>query len=178
MVDVEEIPPGYGSLKQDEVAIHLTGSGVMIRLLPLSESVIRALTPDSYRSMHDLKKSYAKRIVSSAFRFGGRKASVWLVSFYGVEPEARFTAMDISIQSGGREFRPSDIISLTASFDNSRVRQRETHSALYIFSGDVNVTQPLTATYQGARSEGWDNTLQIIERERAMILARSSKDKQ
>ena len=169
------LPPGYGSLHQDDISLHIDGGTVLVRALPLDESLIRLLTPDSYRALHDLKQGSRTQIDAITRRYGGRPVSVWLISFYGVEPNARFTPGDVIITSGGRDFRPYDILSLTVGFGENRLRQRETQSALYMFDGDVQINQPLSIAYAGAVDASWDQTLQIIERERTMVRARSGK---
>lgn len=169
------LPPGYGSLRQDDLSLHIDAGTVLVRALPLDEALIRLLTPDSYRALHDLKEGSRSQIDAIARRYGGRPVSVWLVSFYGVEPNARFTPGDLIITSSGRDFRPYDILSLTVGFGENRLRQRETQSALYVYDGDVQVNQPVSIAYQGAIDASWDQTLQTIERERAMVRARSGK---
>lgn len=169
------LPPGYGSLRQDDLSLHIDAGTVLVRALPLDEALIRLLTPDSYRALHDLKEGSRNDIDAIARRYGGRPVSVWLVSFYGVEPNARFTPGDLIVTSGGRDFRPYDILSLTVGFGENRLRQRETQSALYVYDGDVQVNQPVSITYQGAIDASWEQTLQTIERERAMVRARSGK---
>jgi hypothetical protein len=169
------LPPGYGSLHQDDISLHIDAGVVLVRALPIDESLIRLLTPDSYRALHDLKEGSRKQIDAIARRYGGRPVSVWLISFYGVEPNARFTPGDVIVTSTGRDFRPYDILSLTVGFGENRLRQRETQSALYIYDGDVQVNQSLSISYAGAIDASWDQTLQVIERERTMVRARSGK---
>jgi hypothetical protein len=169
------LPPGYGSLRQDDLSLHIDAGTVLVRALPLDEALIRLLTPDSYRALHDLKEGSRSQIDAIARRYGGRPVSVWLISFYGVEPNARFTPGDLIVTSGGRDFRPYDILSLTVGFGENRLRQRETQSALYVYDGDVQVNQPVSIAYQGAIDASWDQTLQTIERERAMVRARAGK---
>lgn len=169
------VPPGYGTLRQDGLSLNIDASSVLVRALPLDESIIRLLTPDSYRALHDLKESNRAAIESMARRYGGRQVSVWLVSFYGVEPSARFTPGDVIVTSSGRDFRPYDVIPLTIGFGEQRLRQRETQSAVYVYDGDVQVDQPLSITYQGVTDASWQDTLQRIERERAMVRARAGK---
>ncbi len=169
------LPPGYGSLRQDDLSLRIDAGTVLIRALPLDEALIRLLTPDSYRALHDLKEGSRTQIDAIARRYGGRPVSVWLVSFYGVEPNARFTPGDLIISSGGRDFRPYDMLSLTVGFGENRLRQRETQSALYVYDGDVQVNQPVSMAYQGSVDGSWEQTLQTIERERAMVRARSGK---
>jgi hypothetical protein len=169
------LPPGFGSLHQDDISLHIDAGTVLVRALPMDESLIRLLTPDSYRALHDLEEGSRTQIESIARRYGGRPVSVWLISFYGVEPNARFTPGDVILTSAGRDFRPYDILPLTVGFGENRLRQRETQSALYVYDGDVQVNQPLSIAYAGAVDASWDQTLQIIERERTMVRARSGK---
>lgn len=169
------LPPGYGSLRQDDLSLHIDAGTVLVRALPLDEALIRLLTPDSYRALHDLKEGSRNQIDAIARRYGGRPVSVWLISFYGVEPNARFTPGDVIVTSGGRDFRPYDVLALTVGFGENRLRQRETQSALYVYDGDVQVNQPVSIAYQGSVDNSWDQTLQVIERERAMVRARSGK---
>ena len=170
----EGIPVGYGSLRQDDIAIRMEQSGLIMRAIPLDEKVIRLLTPDSYRALRDLQESNRRTIESIARRSGGRTPDLWYVSFYGREDNARFSPMDLVITSAGQDFRPIDVIPLTTGFGEQRLRQRETQSAVYVYPGDVDVDHPLTVTFQGQQSAVWEHLLQRIERERALVRARSS----
>jgi len=169
------VAPGYGTLRQDDLAFHITTTGMLIRAVPLDESVIRLLTPDSYRAMRDLQLGNRAKLDTVSRRNGGRPLSVWFVSFYGVEQDARFTPFDLMVTSSGRDFRPLDLIPLTVGFGEQRLKQRETQSAIYVYDGDVELDQLVVLSYQGAQDNSWDETLQRIERERAMIRARERK---
>ncbi len=168
------IPPGYGSLRQDDIAIRLQPQGLIVRAIPLDENVIRLLTPDSYRALRELEESNRTAIERITRRSGGRRPAVWYVSFYGLQPEARFSPMELVITSAGQDFRPIDVVPLTTGFGEQRLRQRETQSAVYLFPGEVDVDHPLVVTFQGERDATWEQTLQRIERERALVRARSS----
>jgi hypothetical protein len=168
------IPAGYGSLRQDDIAIRLEAQGLILRALPLDESVIRLLTPDSYRALSDLEDSNRRTIATITRRSGGRAPDLWYVSFYGLQENARFSPMELVITSGGQDFRPIDVIPLSTGFGEQRLRQRETQSAVYLYSGDIDVDHPLTVTFQGQRSVLWEQILQRIERERALVRARST----
>ncbi len=169
------VPAGFGSLRQDDIAIRLQPQGLILRAIPLQESVIRLLTPDSYRALRDLQESNSQIIANLARRSGGRPPTLWYVSFYGLQPDARFIAMDLIINSAGQDFRPLEVIPLTTGFGEQRLQQRETQSAVYVFPGDVDVNHPLTLTFQGERTTGWEQILQRIERERALVRARSGR---
>ena len=51
------VPAGFGTLRQDAIAIPLQLPGVLVKLTPLDESVIRTLSPDSYRALRELAES-------------------------------------------------------------------------------------------------------------------------
>ena len=167
------IPAGFGSLKQDDISIRLQLRGLLVRATPLEESVIRVLAPDSYRSLRDRRDSEKDRIASLATRYGMRRFSIWSISYYGLEPDVRFSPMDVVISSAGRDFRPIELIPLTTGFGQNRLDQRDTQSALYLFDDAVDVNQPLVMTVETTRSSGWQETLQLIERERARVRSRA-----
>jgi len=172
--DQAGIPAGFGSLRQDDIAIRLESPGLIVRAIPLDESVIRLLTPDSYRALRDLQESNRRTIDNISRRSGGRIPDLWYVSFYGLEDNARFSPMELVITSGGQDFRPVDVIPLSTGFGEQRLRQRETQSAVYVYPGDVDVDHPLKVTFQGQQSVVWEQLLQRIERERALVRARAS----
>ncbi|MEO8194304.1 MAG: hypothetical protein ABI681_10685 [Gemmatimonadales bacterium] len=169
------VPAGFGSLRQDDIAIRLEPQGLIVRAIPLDESVIRLLTPDSYRALRDLEESNHRTIESITRRSGGRPPDLWYVSFYGLEENARFSPMELVITSGGQDFRPLDVIPLSTGFGEQRLRQRETQSAVYVYPGEIDVDHPLTVTFQGQQSVIWEQLLQRIERERALVRARASR---
>jgi len=170
---VTGVPVGYGSLRQDDIAIRLEPQGLLVRAIPLDEGVIRLLTPDSYRALRDLQDSNRRTIESITQRSGGRAPDLWYVSFYGLEDNARFSPMELVITSAGQDFRPVDVIPLTTGFGEQRLRQRETQSAVYVYPGDIDVNHPLTVRFQGEQSVIWEQVLQRIERERALVRARA-----
>ena len=106
------VPVGFGSLRQDDIAIRLQPTGMIVRAIPLDENVIRLLTPDSYRALRDLEESNHVTIETITRRSGGRRPAAWYVSFYGLQPEARFSPMELVISSAGQDFRPIDVIPL------------------------------------------------------------------
>jgi hypothetical protein len=170
------VPAGYGTLRQDDIAIRIALPAVQVRVLPLDEPVIRLLSPDSYRALSELKDSKAGAIAAAARRYNLRRPSLWYLSFYGLEPEARFSPMEVVISSAGREFRPVETIPLTAGFGEQRIRQRETQAAVYVFEDAVDVAQPLTVAVEGTRSSAWnDAMLRTINRERALVRSRAGR---
>lgn len=169
------VPAGFGSLRQDEIAIRLEAPGLVLRAVPLDEGIIRLLTPDSYRVLRELQESNRPRIADILRRNGGRPPALWYVSFYGIDPDTRFSPLDLVITSGGRDFRAIDVIPLSAGWGEQRLRQRETQSAIYIFDGEIDTDHPLTVRFLSERDESWEQTLQRIERERALVRARAAR---
>lgn len=167
------IPPGYGSLRQDDVALRMTQFGLQVRAVPLDESVIRVLSPDSYRTLRELVASQRDRLEEIRRRNSLAGLSLWYISFFGVEQgESRFSPMEVMITNVGRTFRPVDVIPLSPGFGLQRLRQREVQHGLYVFDGQVDVNQPLVITYETVSNGDWPSVLQRIERERALVRSR------
>lgn len=167
------VPPGLGSLRQDDVALHLQLQGLEVRAIPLDESILRTLSPDSYRSLHELVASQRGAIAGVERRSGPRPLSVWYVSFFGTEfGEVRFSPMEMLVTSVGRDFRPIEVVPLTPGFGAQRLRQRESQSALFLFDGQVDVNQPLVLQYETAQNGEWQVILERVERERALVRSR------
>lgn len=169
------IPAGFGTLRQDDISIRLQIGGKQVKALPLDESVIRTLSADSYRALRGLQESVRAQITERAQRSGTQRYSLWYVSFYGIEPEARFSPRDVIITSSGRDFRPIDVLPLSAGFGSERLAQREAQQAIYLFDAAVDLTQPLIVTIEGTPSTSWGSTLRRIELERALIRSRASR---
>ena len=175
----ELIPAGYGTLKQDSVAIVFQQGGVRIAAIPLDETVIRTLAPDSYRTLHATLESRRQQILQRAGIRGVHEPRVWYVTFTGLAPDARFIPTDITVTSGGREFRPIDVIALSSGFSEQRVQPRETQRGLLIFDEALDITQSITVIVGSERNTDWSNDhsgsiLSRIEAERAQIRARAN----
>ena len=172
------VPVGFGTLRQDEIAIRLELQGLIVRAIPLDENLIRLLTPDSYRALRELQESNKQSIAAVTRRTGGRSPDLWYVSFYGVEPDVHFSPMELVITSGGRDFRSLEVLPLSSGFGEQRLRQRETQSAIYLFDENIDLDQPLSVTFQNVRNDGWEQILTRVERERALVRARASRPTQ
>lgn len=168
------VPPGYGTLRQEDVAVQLQVEGVQVRMIPLDEGIIRLLAADSYRALHELARGRQAEVERAAAMHQLRQRNVWLVSFFGLAPEARFVAADVTITSGAREFRPLEIVPLTSGFGAQRVRAREVQSALYVFDDGLALSQPLVVTTGAARSSDWSDVMRRVERERALARSRAA----
>jgi hypothetical protein len=169
------IPAGYGSLRQDDIAMRVTANGLTIRAIPLDENFIRTLSPDSYKTLHDLGQSKRTEIDAILRRTGLPVVNLWYVSFFNLEQgEARFSPQEVVLTNQGRDFRPLDVIPLTPGFGNQRLRQREQAHALYVFDGGINLNQSTALRIEGLMGGDWQPVIQRVERERALIRSRAS----
>lgn len=168
------VPAGYGSLRQEDIAIRVSRGGLQVQAIPLDETVIRVLSPDSYRALREQVTSRKAALDSLARRTGLGGFSVWLVRFHGLEQgETRFSPMEFIVTSVGRDFRPIDVLPVTPGFGQNRLRQREVQQALYAFDPQVDVNQPLTVQYETTRNNEWPVILARIERERVLVRSRA-----
>jgi len=155
--------------------VKLTVANLQVRATPLDESIIRLLSPDSYRAMSELKRSKSEAIAAVARRNAVRDLSLWYVSFFAVEQgETRFSPREFIITNVGRDFRPLDVLPITPGFGEQRLRQNGRQDGLYVFDGQLDVQQPLTVSYETARNDSWGQILPQIERERALVKSRAA----
>jgi hypothetical protein len=173
------VPPNLGTLRQDDISIVLQPEGVRVTAIPLDEAVIRTLAPDSYRTLHAIVEGKRQQILQRAQVHNIRNPRVWYVRFYGLAPNARFVPTDVTVTSGGRDYRPFDVVPITPGFGTERLQPRETQAGLLLFDEGVDVTQPLVVTMGGERNVDWSNDattaaiLNKLDAERASIRARA-----
>ena len=173
------VPPNFGTLKQEDISIALQQNGVRITAIPLDENVIRTLAPDSYRALHATLETKRQQIMQRASLRGIHEPRVWYVVFTGLVPDARFIPTDITVTSGGREYRPIDVIGLSNGFSEQRLQPRETQKGLLVFDESLDVGQPIVVIMGSERNSDWstdrsDSILSRIEAERAQIRARAT----
>jgi hypothetical protein len=169
------VPAGFGSLRQDDVALQLEQRDVRVRAIPLDETVIRLLSPDSYTSLREARESRRSELDRLATVHQLRERNVWIVTFHGLAAEARFNPNDLTVRSAGREFRPLEILALTAGFGEHRLQPRDSQQALVLFEDGIDLSQPLSLTFGTARDvSGWEEVLRVLERERALVRSRAA----
>jgi hypothetical protein len=168
-------PAGFGSLRQDDIAVKIQLQGVLVKAFPLDESVIRLFAPDYYKSLSDLLRSRREEIDARARRNGAQQYSLWYVQYYGLEPDARFSPMEFIVTSLGRDLRPVDIVPLSSGFAEQRLKQREVQTAIYILDGVADLQQPLTVSVQGTTDDSWGSNVQRLDRERSLIRSRAAQ---
>lgn len=171
----ERVPVGYGSLRQDDISVRVRLQQILVRAIPLDESVIRLLSPDSYRALRELRDGGGRRerIERSAARLGVQDPSLWYVSYFGLQPDARYSSGNMDIVSGGRDFQPLDVIPLSAGFGSERVGQRQVQSAIYLFDHGIDTDHALTITVESVPTTSWNQVIPLIERERALVRSRA-----
>ncbi|HEY2805178.1 MAG TPA: hypothetical protein VGI92_04895 [Gemmatimonadales bacterium] len=165
-------PPGFGSLRQDDIGIRLDGRNLLIRIIPLDEKVIRLLAPDSYRSLHDMRESHAEQI-KAASRPGMDSAEVFMVTFFGLQPQTRFNPDELQILSQNATYRPVGYVAITPRFSENQVGAREQAAAIFVYEPGIEVLRPFTVTYNSLQSDSWNAALTLLNTERARVLARS-----
>jgi hypothetical protein len=176
--DTDLPPAGFGSLKQDQVAVIITTTNLAVRVLPLDERVIRLLAPDTYSSLHALMLSKAAAIGAAARDAGRDSLEAFFVTFYALQPQVTFVPDQVSIQSLGSYFRPIAILPLSPLWNDARLDQRQQASAIYLFEPSIPVSQTFTVFYSDQNSATFDNSLTLLQSERARVLARAAQKPQ
>jgi hypothetical protein len=169
----DTIPPGYGTLRRDDVAVRLATGTIEVQVLPLDEQVIRLLAPDTYRSLAQLVQSRADEIAEAAARGGTEHPTLVMVTFLGVVPGARFNPEELFITSHGRLFRPIGIVPLSPTWNSFQLDARQQAAAIYLFEPGISFAEQLTVSYQGQSSDAWSHSLRLLEQERARVKARA-----
>src|SRR6266571_4018492 len=170
----DTLPTGYGTLKRDDIVVRFATAQVEIQVLPLAQSVIRLLLPDTYRSLSDLIKTKRAQLDDAAQRAGVQHPTFVMVSFYGLVPQARFVPEDINITSRGQLFRPVAIVPLSPTWNGQQLDARQQAVALYLFDEGISFREALSVSYQGLTNDGWSRgAMRALERERARVLARA-----
>ena len=163
LVAQDTVPPGFGTLKRDEIVVRFATGQVEIQLLPLDEQVIRLLATDTYRSL-----------AAAAERAGAVRPTLVFVTVLGLVPQARFTPDELSIASRGRLFRPVGIVPLSPTWSANQLEARQQAVAIYLFEEGISFRESLTVTYQGLSNESWSRSVRVLDRERARVAARAA----
>ena len=152
--------------------MHVNAGSIQLRVMPLDELILRLLAPDSYSALHSLRESNSEDIGKIARRNGAVEPGIFLVTVFAAVEQAQFDPEQLTIVSRNRLFRPVGILPMSPLWNQHRLAQRETATAVYVFEDGIAVLEPFTVDYGGVRSDQWGRALQRIERERARIEAR------
>ena len=176
----DTIPPGFGTLRRDDIVVRFTTGTVEIQFLPLDEHVIRLLATDTYRSLTQLIRNRQDDIAAAAERAGVTDPTLVLVTFYGLVPQARFNPEEVNVTSRGRLFRPVGIVPLSPTWGSYQLEARQQAVAIYLFEGGgagaeggISFRETLSVSYQGLANESWGGALRLLDQERARVRARA-----
>ena len=169
----DTVPPGYGTLRRDDIVARFSTGTVEIQILPLDQQVIRLLAPDTYRSLSELVRSRAADIAEAAQRGGTERPTLVMVTFLGVVPQARFNPDELNITSRGRLFRPIGVVPLSPTWSSFQLDARQQAAAIYLFEPGISVREEMTVSYQGMSSDAWTRSIRLLDQERARVKARA-----
>lgn len=171
----DTVPPrGFGTLRQEDIALRIELPGLALRVIPLAESVIRLLSPDADSSLHRLSETWRHAVDSAARRRGIAHPTVLLVSFFGLQDRAQFNPDELTVTSRNQLFRAAAILPLTPGWSTGQLSQRATVSAVYVFDEGIPLLEPLVLSYGGVNNGQWESTLRTLDQERAQVIARAS----
>lgn len=165
------IPVGFGTLKQDEFTMALRSGPLLIKVVPLSEYVIRTAAPDTYKRLNAMAESRREEALRTAGAVG--EAELFLVSFFSYEPDVVFQPENLQVTHQGRQMRAVAIVPLTPEWGQQRLKQQDNQSAIYAFTGKFDYDLGITVRYGLDQTDAWSNIVSKLETERAKILARA-----
>ena len=169
--DSRMIPPGYGTLLQDQISLQLRSGDLLIKVTPLDEAIIRLTAPDTYERLRGLGQAHGPR---AARAFMAPDPSLFLVSLFSYQPDVRYEPEDLLLVNRGLRLRPLGIAPISPSWGTQRLDQQETRMAVYAFQGPVEWEQDLVVEYKQLRNDAWrDRIVPLLEAERAKVRARA-----
>ncbi len=166
----DPLPAGRGTLHQDEFTVALRDEALLVKVTPLSESVIRLAAPDTYGRLHALAES---RRVEAAAAAGHAEPSLYLVSFFSYAPDTRFEPEDLQLLHQGRLLRARAVLPLTPGWGSQLLQQQEVQTAVYAFETGIDPDLPLVVRYGLVESDQWTRILPRLRTERARVRARA-----
>ncbi len=164
------VPSGHGSLLQDDITLTVRGDGVLLKVTPLEEWVVRLTAPDTWSRLSSLAVAHRDEVVR---RTGVERPALFLVSFFGAAPGAAFRPEDVEIVNRGRRLRALLVRPITSGWGEGRVAQGGTQLAVYAFPAEVDLEQALAVEYGDASGSAWEEILQRLEMERSRARARA-----
>src|SRR5690606_14581276 len=143
---------------------------LLIKVTPLTESVIRLAAPDTYDRLHALAESRRSEAAAATL---GVEPELFLVSFFSYEPNVEFQPEDLQLVQRGRLLRARTVLPVTPGWGKQRLQQQETQIAVYAFGEPIDYEQLLVVRYGLEESGGWDRIIRVLEVERAKVRART-----
>lgn len=170
------VPPGFGTLKQEDLQIALATTALEIRFTPLDPRVINLLAKDAYQAMSVLVSSNRPRIDSAARANAVSRPGIAYVQFYGLQPGANFDAQSLVLLFRGRLLRPIAILPYSPNFTDGRLEPRQQVTAFYLFDEQIPVLEAFSLQYYQQFNTEWTSSrVSRINTERQLALLRSSK---
>jgi hypothetical protein len=170
---VRALPPGYGTLSQNDIALRVRNDDLEIRFIPLDLRVTRLLARDAYESLLGLVENHRRGIDSIASRAGVSHPGLALVSFFGLRSDVHFDPQTLTLLIRNRAFQPSGTIPLNPRFSSGQLGIRDQASAIYVFEESIPVDDSFTLSYGALTSDDWQNKQSTLERERARVAAKA-----
>lgn len=165
------VPPGFGTLLQDDITLRLQDGDLLIKVTPLEEWVIRLTAPDTYARLHGLAQTHRDRATRGRAE---DEASLFLVSLFSYHPDVTYEPEDLLLVNRGFRYRPLGISPVTPSWGTQRLGQQETRIAVYGFEGRMELETELVVEYQALRNEVWrDRILPLLRAELPRARARA-----
>jgi hypothetical protein len=164
------VPPGHGTLRQDDVTLALESGALLIKVTPLDESVIRLTAPDTYARLHNLATS---RRLEAGRAAPGEVPELFLVSFFSRQPDVTFEPEDLQLNHQGRTLQPRAILPLTPAWGRQRLQQQETLTAVYVFTPQIDYQQPIGVRYGMVQNDEWARIIPKLDVERGKVRARA-----
>jgi citrate lyase gamma subunit len=166
------VPPGYGTLRQEEITLSLQSGDLQIKVTPLDETIVRLTAPDTYQRLHSLARSRSTEIEAQSLR---RDPRLFLVSFFSYAPNVTYQPEDLNLLNLGLRYRPSAIVPITPGWRIQRLDQQETQMAIYAFDPRIDLETDLEVEYREVIESGWDRILARVEAERARVRVRATR---
>lgn len=155
-----------GSLRQDQISVHMVAGALRIEVTPLAAWVLEAAAPDTRNRLARIAEAHGGTLAEPA---GGGAPSLFLVSFSSAQPGAEFQPDDLHLVSRGLRERPVAIRAITPSWGSQRLEQQSTAVALYAFGGELDLARELTVVYREVEDSSWAGKVAVIEAERGRI---------
>jgi len=165
-------PPGYGSLSRDFIAVQVVLGDVQVRFVPLDERLLRLTAPDAYESLHGMVASRQTQIDSAAQVAGVSAPGLAMVTFFALRKEAPFDPDNVTFTHRNQIYRPVAILPLTGNFTSRQLGVRQQASAIYLYEQPIPVFEPFSVFYQTSVSNGWNEILRRVDRERVRVQSR------
>lgn len=155
-----------GTLRQDQISVRLEADGLRVEVTPLADWVLQAAAPDAKRRLSRVAETYGPRLTRRTDDDG---RTLFLVSFSSDRPAAEFEPLDLHLVSRGLRERPRAVEPVSPGWGSRRLEQRSTATAVYAYSGSVDLSRGLTVVYRDAEDSSWSRILAAVEAERAKV---------